>query len=153
MQTSEQVLAGHPFVEGLSTEHVTKLASYISPVRFDADTDIFRAGSPAETCYLLYEGDVALEVATATGKIRTIATLHAGDVLGWSWLFEPYRWSFDAHALTDGRALAIDGRALRQEADRDHEFGYQLMQRFARVMVERLQATRLQLLDIYGRED
>jgi CRP-like cAMP-binding protein len=82
------------------------------------------------------------------GRI-TIETIASGDVLGWSWLFPPYRWHFDAQALELTRAIAFDGACLRAKCDDDHDLGYAL-QRFARIMMQRLQATRLQLLDVYG---
>ena len=70
--------------------------------------------------------------------------------MGWSWLFAPHRWQFDGRAVDPTRTIAFDGTCLRGKCDADHELGYQLMRRFAAVAVERLQATRLQLLDVYG---
>ncbi len=80
-----------------------------------------------------------------------IETLQRGEVVGWSWLFEPYRWQFDARATrADARVVGFDGACLRGKCEADHELGYQLMRRFAASLIERLQATRLQLLDVYG---
>jgi CRP-like cAMP-binding protein len=82
------------------------------------------------------------------GRLR-LETLSAGDVLGWSWLVEPYRWLFDSRALTPVRVLVLNGLCLREHCQADHEFGYQLLLRIAQVIEHRLQATRLQLIDIY----
>jgi len=71
-------------------------------------------------------------------------------VLGWSWLFPPYRWHFDAHATTVVRATAFDGTCLRGKCDADPALGYELTSRFAQTLIERLQWTRLRLLDVYG---
>jgi hypothetical protein len=79
-----------------------------------------------------------------------IGTLEAGEVLGWSWLFAPYHWHFDARAVGVVRATAFDGACLRGKCDDDPRLGYELMRRFAAVMIDRLQWTRLQLLDVYG---
>ena len=76
-----------------------------------------------------------------------------GDVLGWSWLFPPYRWSFDARSITSVKAYGFEATRLIEEKERDLGFGYELMRRFAGVVVDRLQRTRLQLLDLYGHED
>jgi CRP-like cAMP-binding protein len=76
--------------------------------------------------------------------------LAAGEVLGWSWLIPPYHWKFDARAIEQTRALALDGKCLRTKCEEDHDLGYELLKRFAQIMEERLQATRLQLLDVYG---
>jgi CRP/FNR family transcriptional regulator, cyclic AMP receptor protein len=79
-----------------------------------------------------------------------IETLEGGEVLGWSWLFAPYRWHFDARTLTVVRATAFDGACLREKCAADPALGYDLMGRFAHVLMERLQWTRLRLLDVYG---
>jgi CRP/FNR family cyclic AMP-dependent transcriptional regulator len=79
-----------------------------------------------------------------------VGTLHGGDALGWSWMFPPYRWAFDARALSATEAIVIDGETLRESAATDHELGYHVVWRVAREMADRLQATRLQLLDVYG---
>ena len=74
-------------------------------------------------------------------------------MLGWSWLFPPYRWQFDARATAETSAIALDGACLRGKCDDDSALGYRLMQRFAQLIQQRLQQTRLQLLDVYGRDD
>jgi CRP-like cAMP-binding protein len=80
----------------------------------------------------------------------TVETVDAGDVVGWSWLFRPFRWHFDARALDPVRAIALDGACLRGKCDQDHTLGYELLNRFSPVLLERLQATQLQLIDVYG---
>ncbi len=79
-----------------------------------------------------------------------IETIDAGEVLGWSWLFEPYRWHFDAVASDDVGAVAFDGECLRKKCEEDHELGHSLILRFAQVMIDRLQHTRMRMLDVYG---
>jgi hypothetical protein len=68
-------------------------------------------------------------------------------------LFPPYRWLFDARALSRVRATAVDGACLRGKCEDDPVLGYDLMSRFAQVIIDRLQSTRLRLLDVYGRGD
>ena len=99
---------------------------------------------------MIRQGQVALEVyAPSRGQV-IIATHGPGEVVGWSWLFPPYRWQFDGRATEPLRALAFDGACLRGKCDADHALGYELMRRFALKMLERLQETRLRLLDVYG---
>lgn len=152
MRELDALLAEVPLFAGLGAEELQLLAGCASNVRFDAGQLVFREGNPAETFYVVRSGTVALEAhAPARGEL-TIETLGAGDVLGWSWLFAPYRWHFDARALSRVRATAFDATCLRAKCDDDTAFGYDLMKRFAQVMIERLQWTRLRLLDIYGRQ-
>lgn len=150
MQTLEPIIAEHPFFEDLRPDYLGELVGCASNVRFDAGAVIFLEGGDADQFYLIREGTVSLDVYVPNRGVVTIQTIHDGDVLGWSWLFPPYQWHFDARAVESVRALAFDAKCLREKADADHELGYQLMQRFTKVIMERLQATRLQLLDLYG---
>ena len=116
----------------------------------EAGTRLCREGDPADRFFLITRGVVALEVVVPGRDALLIETLHDGDLLGWSWLYEPNRWQFDARAVEPCELLVFDGSCVQTACDTDPSLGYAFMQRFAAVMVERLQATRLQLLDIYG---
>jgi CRP-like cAMP-binding protein len=111
---------------------------------------LLREGEDANVFYVIREGDVALEIEAPGRRRLAIQTLHAGDLLGWSWLFEPQRVRFDARARGTVHAISFDGACLRGKCEDDHELGYELMRRFAAVIVDRLQATRLQLIDVYA---
>ena len=93
---------------------------------------------------------MAVEVNVPHGDRITLQTVGEGDVVGWSWLFPPYRWYFDAKALQPTQMLAFDGRCLRTKCDSDHDLGYELIKRAANTLRERLEAARLQLLDMYA---
>jgi CRP-like cAMP-binding protein len=118
--------------------------------RFAVGAFLCRDGEAANQFYLIRHGKVALQIHLPDRGALTIETMEAGEVCGWSWLFPPYRWHFDVQALELTRALVFDGQCLRAKCEADHDLGYALMQRFAQVMMRRLQATRLQLLDLYG---
>lgn len=119
-------------------------------VAFSDGELLMAVGDVAETFYAIRRGKVAVELSPAAGPPLVIETLEAGEVVGWSWLFEPYTTSFDVRAAGDVGAVAFDGACLRGKCDSDHELGYQLMRRFAALLSHRLQATRLRLLDVYG---
>ena len=110
----------------------------------------FREGDAANTFYVVRAGRVALEVAAPARRPLIVETIGPGELLGWSWLFEPNQVRFDARAVETVHAIAFDGACLRGKCDADHELGYELVRRFAAVITERLQATRVRLLDVYG---
>jgi len=149
METLERILIEHPFFAGMKEEHMNLLVGCASNVRFDAGQFILREGQEANNFYLLRQGKVALDVYAPERGGITIQTLGAGDILGWSWLVPPYRWRFDARAVDLTRAIALDGKCLRQKCENDCCLGYELMKRFSQVMVDHLTATRLQLLNVY----
>jgi CRP/FNR family cyclic AMP-dependent transcriptional regulator len=149
METLERVLSEHPFFQGLERPYLQLLVACASRVRFDAGEVIFRESEESNLFYLIRQGKVAVETFAPNRGPIVIQTLRDGDLLGWSWLIAPYRRRFDARAVELTRAIAIDGRCIRGRCEEDHHFGYELMKRVTHVMDKRLQATRLQLLDVY----
>jgi CRP-like cAMP-binding protein len=150
MQTLEELIAASPIFAGLAPEHLALIAGCASNEHFAAGVRIFDEGDPADRFFLIRKGALALEVDAPGRGALVIETLHEGEVVGWSWLFEPYRWQFDGRASELTRVVSFDGACLRGKCEADHELGYQLMRRFAASLIDRLQATRLQLLDVYG---
>lgn len=146
----DAVLAQVPFFDGLDAPTLELLAGCAGNVHFPAGEQLFRQGDSADVFYVVRQGSIALETFVPTRGSVLIETIEAGEALGWSWLFPPYRWHFDARALTVVRATRFDGACLRQKCDDDPTLGYDLMSRFAQVAIERLQWTRLRLLDVYG---
>jgi CRP-like cAMP-binding protein len=149
-QTLESVLIEHPFVKDLPAGHIELILHCASERVFAPGEYLSREGEQADVFYLIRAGRVSLEIHSPQGGGLRIETLGDGDVLGWSWIVEPYRWHFDARALNTVRAVALDGKALRGLCDVDPVLGYRLLRRFARLMEHRLNSTRLQLLDVYG---
>jgi CRP/FNR family transcriptional regulator, cyclic AMP receptor protein len=150
MEGLERILAAHPFFEGLDPGHLAVLVGCATNMRFDPGTYLFRAREEANQFFLLRDGRIALELAAPGQTPLVLQTLGQGDILGWSWLIPPYHWMFDAVATEQTRAIGLDGKCLRGKCEADHDLGYELLKRFARIMEERLEATRLQLLDLYG---
>ena len=144
------MLAENPFFEGMPDPHLETIAGCGKLVRFKAGEFLMREGEEANTFYLVREGEVAIESDVPAAGALSVARVGAGGITGYSWLFPPHRNSFDSVALTNVSTVALDGKCLRGKAEADHELGYQLMKRFAQVMLDRLQAARLQVLDIYA---
>jgi CRP-like cAMP-binding protein len=150
IENLEKILAAHPFFAGLSKPHLDTIVGCAANVTFEAGEFIFREGDAADRFYVIRHGKVGVEVfVPGTGAVR-VDTLDEGEVLGWSWLFPPCTAHFDARALTLVRALSLDGACLRGKCENDPAFGYDLMKRFAPLLIQRLDATRMQLLDLYG---
>jgi CRP-like cAMP-binding protein len=149
METLQVNLSAHPFFVDLPAHHVEIVAGCASNVRFEAGNFIFHEGEEADRFYLIREGKVALQICSDRRGAITILTLEEGDILGWSWLFPPYRWKFSAKTIDPTRAFAIDGQSLRGEAEQDPVLGYELLKRFARVVETRLETMRLQLVNVY----
>jgi CRP-like cAMP-binding protein len=150
MRTIDTLLQDVPIFQGMSPEAIELLSGCASNVRFADGEMLFREGDEANVFYVIRHGRVALDTFVPTRGPVTIETIDPGEVIGWSWLFAPYRWHFDAKALGVVRATVFDAACLREKCERDPAFGYDLIRRFTQVLIERLQWTRLRLLDLYG---
>jgi CRP/FNR family transcriptional regulator, cyclic AMP receptor protein len=151
LETIEQLLAAVPVFSTLSEEHRDVIAGCGQNAVFEDGGYLMRENEAADAFYVIRRGAIALETFVPQRGAVTIETLHEGDLLGWSWLFPPYRTAFDARAIGDVHALQFDGACLRGKCDSDPALGYALLKLFAGVIVQRLQNTRLQLLDVYDK--
>ncbi len=150
MQGIDELIAAAPVFEGLSTDQLALIAGCGHNEHVPAGAMLLREGESADRFVLIRRGSVAIEVHAPGRGTLVIETLHAGDPVGLSWLFPPYRWQLDARAVDACDLVVFDGACLRGKSEEDHELGYQLMRRFVASLISRLQATRLQLLDVYG---
>jgi len=138
----------HPFLIDMNPRHVEILLKGATKQQFAPDEIIFREGEPANRFYLINSGEVALEAKCPGDGMIHVQTLHGGDVLGWSWLFAPFAWNFQARAIKDTGVIACDGAHLLVATEEDDEFGHALMKRVAHVTIQRLQGARRQLIQV-----
>lgn len=150
MSSTPQSPGSHPFLEGLPAEMSTRILRQAQKLAFDPGQYLFKEGLEADRFYLVEAGRISLEVYVPNHGPVTVENILAGDVVGWSWLFLPHRWHFDARALERSVLTAIEGEKLRELMEADHDLGYQMMKKIARTMESRLQATRIKLMEFYN---
>jgi len=148
MKIDTTLLAAQPFLKGLSKQQLELLSNNALEVNFPAGKMVFNEGLEAHRFYIILEGEVALESQAGKrgGQPELIQTIKAGDVLGWSWLFAPYRWHFDARAVKPTKAIIFFVTTLRELCESDHSLGYEFMKRVSKVVIKRLQSTRRRLV-------
>ncbi len=151
MEGLERILREHAFFAGFPEDQIALVCGCARNHRFDAGQYLFREGEPANEFFLIRHGKVALEIAAPGQAPIVMSTLGEGEIVGASWLVPPYRWTFDARAVELVRALGIDAACLRGKCEADHHLGYEMMKRFAPMLVKRLHDTRLQILNVYGK--
>ncbi len=141
---------GQELLKRFEPQHLEKLAGLAREVRFTRNQVIFREGVNPGFFYLILEGSVALEII-ATGQSVLFQTLHAGDAMGWSALIDADGGAhFEARALAPTRTIAFDGAQLRAACESDPAFGYRMTRALLTLVTERLDASRMQLVDMYG---
>lgn len=152
MLTIFQQIREHPFFEGFPEALFKGLRLCAQKVEYAADEKIYRQSDEAEEFFLILTGRVALELHAGQHGFLIIQTIGPGEVLGWSWLFAPYRRRFDARAVTPVTALALEAECLRRQCEQNHHLGHEIYRRFSQAVVTNLQAARIQLLDLYSRK-
>ena len=146
----KNIIAEHPFLRGLNEQYQQTLVDCAMLKEFAEGEIIFREGDPANRFYLILDGEVALESDNGENEPVPIQKIGSGDVLGWSWLFPPYYWNFSARAIAakPTKAIFFYGTRLREICEQDTGLGYELTKRISAVVIQRLQATRKQLLEL-----
>ncbi len=151
MKTVSDLVKECHFFEGLSDKELTFIAGCATLVHFSKGDTLAREGDSADTFYLIREGAVALSIQGPVGAPFLFQTLTRSDIVGLSWLIPPYRWTATALAQTDVKALSFHGKCIREKCEKDHTLGFKLMKHLLEVMVEREDALKLHLIDIYGK--
>jgi CRP/FNR family transcriptional regulator, cyclic AMP receptor protein len=151
-ETTSELLAHHPFVAGLAEDQLERLAPWAHRQVFRAGARIFPEGGRADRFWLIRDGQVALDTQVPGDREVVVETLGPGSVLGWSWLFPPYRWHLGATAVEQTLTIAFDAAGVRELCAEDTRIGHELYRRFIEVVVNRLQATRTRLLDLYAEQ-
>ena len=146
IEVTAEALATHPFLHNMSRELLAVLAQIASDVTFPARHRLFEDGGGASRFWLIQSGHVAVDLHAPGQGRMTIDTVGMGELLGWSWLFPPYRWAFGAVAAGPVEAFEFDGRAIRACCESDPVLGYELTRRLACVVAKRLKATRVRLI-------
>ena len=147
-QKLRPMIEQQPFFKGLKPHYLQLLAESALELYFEEGETIFKEGGPANRFYLILEGKVILEVeAEVPGVLLPLMALGPGDDLGWSWLFPPHSLHSSTRAVTPTRTIFFYGPRLREQAEQDHELGYELLKRSAQVMVNHLWTMQQRLLE------
>jgi CRP-like cAMP-binding protein len=150
IKSIDELLHEHPFFEGMRPEWLSLMSGCGHNVAFRPGELIASEGKECGEFYAVRRGKVAIEIHSPAAGSRTVQTLGDGAIIGWSWILPPHVWMFDVRAVETTHAVHFDATCLRTKCEESPEMGYEFMKRFAAVMSDRLRATRLQLLDVYG---
>ena len=146
IEVNAAALAAHPFLHGMSADQLAMLAEAARDVSFPARYRLFEDGGNATKFWLIQSGHVSLDLHVPGEGPVVIETIGMGELLGWSWLFPPYKWAFGAVAATAVEAFEFDAPSVRELCAADPALGYELNQRITRVLAKRLQATRIRMI-------
>jgi CRP-like cAMP-binding protein len=146
----ERTLTETWFGAALPAAARARLAALATLVEFPAQAIVIDEGDRCPDLGVVVAGRLALKMR-ATGRARTILTIDPGDVYCWSALLEPSTATSTVVATEATRAIVFDGQQLRSFLRTDSELCALVHGRILAALGRRLVATRLQLLDLYGR--
>lgn len=146
IEVTTAALAAHPFLHGISQDHLAVLSRASSDVTFPDRHRLFEGGGHATRFWLVRSGHVTVDVHVPGEGLVPIGTIGMGELVGWSWLFPPYEWAFGAVAASPVEAFEFDARAVREWCASDPALGYEVTRRVAQVLTERLKSTRSRLI-------
>jgi CRP/FNR family transcriptional regulator, cyclic AMP receptor protein len=150
IEVNAAALATHPFLHGMPSDQLSVLAEAACDVTFPARHRLFEDGGSANRFWLIRSGHVALDLHVPGEGPVIIETIGMGELLGWSWLFPPYKWAFGAMTAGAMEAFEFDAPMVRERCAAYPELGYEFNQRITRVLAKRLQATRIRLISRSG---
>ena len=150
METMAPILAAHPFFKGLEPRYLKLILECASRETFTPGQFLCRDNEEAKKFYVIHHGRVAVEIYRPRRGAVTIQTIGEGEVLGWLWFDRPYHWHLDARALDLTRVISLDVQCLLDKCNQDHDFGYELMRRYAHHLAVQFRVTKVQLADFYG---
>jgi CRP-like cAMP-binding protein len=151
MKKIADILSEHAFFQGLPQNDIAFIAGCAKNVVFNEGQIVANLGDPADLFYLIRKGQMATTIEIPPRKPFLLQTLTDNEILGLDWLIPPYQWTFTARALQTTHAIAIDGACLREKCESDPRLGYELMKRLVHILVVRIDAARLHLMDVYGK--
>ena len=150
MRTLSELLNEVPMLRAMAPEHRETIAGCGRNRVYARGAALLTEGASADEFFVVREGAVAIETEVPGRGAVTIDTVHGGEIIGWSWLLAPYRAAFTARALKESHVIAFDGACLRGKCDADAALAADLLRLVSTTLAERLQDTRLRLLDLYG---
>ena len=148
-----EVLRETPLTAGLGHPERRRLAGLCEVRRAQPGDILLREGGETAHLGIVRSGRVALRLQVPGRGSTTVLTVEAGDVFGWSAVVPPYRATSTAIAMEPSEVLLCEARALREALNEDEDLAAALYPRLLQAVARRLEATRLQLLDVFGRAE
>lgn len=148
---SPELLRRYPIFTPYNENQMREIAMISEELIVGAGAILFEECNPADSLYLLLEGSVDLFYTSVKqdfpdrSKEFLVGEINPGELLGISALIEPFELSATARTSQPSRLVKIKARELRKILEKDTAMGYGFMCQIAKIVLERLAYTRIQL--------
>ena len=149
---SPDVLSRYAFFSFMNHGQLHQVAQITGEVEIGDGKVLFNVGDQADALYLLKEGAIDLhyvvidEYEPLLRKDFYVGNVNPGQVVGVSAVIEPYQYKAAAVVNGHSELLRIEAEALRNLCDDDQNLAYGLIYHIARAAMDKLHATRVQLV-------
>ncbi|MFJ3175345.1 cyclic nucleotide-binding domain-containing protein [Streptomyces roseus] len=137
-------------IAALSADCRERLMEHAREVNFPEGARLFSEGGHADRFWIVRSGAVSMDLHVPGRQPAVIESLGPGELIGWSWMFQPYRWHMGAEATTPLRTHEFDARTVRTMMESDPAFAAAIEHWVSEVLAHRLHRTRVRLLDLYA---
>jgi CRP/FNR family transcriptional regulator, cyclic AMP receptor protein len=145
---SPEVLRRYPYFAGVADESLKAVAMLAEEKCFPAGKHLFSEGDTADFLNIIVQGQVNIQYLLGNGELRTVDTLVDGDILGWSALIEPYKYTAIGTTTKETQVVAIQAKKLRELCANDPLLGYHMTVEVAKLLAHRLESARIQLATV-----
>ena len=148
---SPEIIRRYPFFSFMTPDQQREVAMITNEVNLVDGETLFNIGDRAEALFLLVNGAIDLHYVVVDEhepdlrKDFMVGSINPGEVLGISALIQPHEMTASAIAIQDCQLLRINAVELRRLSEQDQSLALGLQQKVAKVTMERLQSTRVQL--------
>lgn len=135
--------------KGLDDKRLEEIASLCDQRRFEAGAMLFKADDAAKELFILLSGRVALTVPVSVFMVdreMQIDSKVSGDLLGWSALVPPHKYTLTATTTEQAEVVAIGSGVLFKYFEDHPESGFLIMSNVARIIGGRLNQVKSLLL-------
>jgi len=126
---------------GLSLKDTSEILGLASQTRVPKTDVLFRLGDEAKNLLLVRSGRVRLTFPMRIGNEQKDILAEErvpGQMIGWSALIPPHRFTLQAVATTEAELLVLPGQALRQLFREKPRVGYTVLTNLAQIVGQRL---------------
>lgn len=139
-------------LQDIDEEYLGPIAALARVVEFPAGKVLYREGQPLTNIYLILSGSISIEICAPGVGCRRIMTVSAGDLLGITPAVGQSLSTGTTRTLAPTKAIELNAGQVLTLCEHNPRFGYDFMRQVALAIAQRLNATRLQLLDVFGGE-
>ena len=138
-------LAGLSFFQGMPQWALVRLAEAAAQEQLPAGGMVLRQADRARAVHFLLAGSVQILLRVGEEDLLVAVLRRPGELLGWSAFRAPYRYTASVRCEEPTRLVRVPASVFEELFERDPAFAYQVLQRVAASVANRLEHARERL--------